>query len=118
MREKESKLWKDSVSVLNKVRQGSIGAAQKGWDNYLKVLGTYFRKMSRLEQEDLITKYSWIITMGAAAWTWCAVYPLFHFIPAIFLIAFPVTMFLAYWFGKKIVSNIMIERLQKYLNDD
>jgi hypothetical protein len=98
----ESRLWKDSV-----------GALQKMWDNYLEVLATYFQRMSRLEQEQLITKYSWIIAMGGVGLIWCQIY---NFVPPVLrVIGFPLSLAFAYWFGKTIVSRIMIDRLSKYL---
>ncbi len=100
----ESKIWKDTVGVV-----------QKLWDNYLRVLGTYFQRMSRIEQEELITKYSWIVALGGVSLIWCQVYTFLP--PVLRVIGFPLSMALAYWFGKKIVSRIMIERLSKYLND-
>ncbi len=100
----DSKVWKDSV-----------GTGQKLWGNYLNVLSTYFQRMSRYEQEELITKFSWILTLGGAALAWCQIYPLFH--PIIRIFAFPITCVAAYWFGKNIVSKIMIERLGRYLNN-
>ena len=100
----ESKVWKDS-----------IGAGQRLWSNYLNVLSTYFSRMSRIDQEELISKFSWIITLGAASLAWYQIYPLFH--PNIRLIALPITAIAAYWFGKNVVSKIMIERFAKYLNN-
>ncbi len=100
----ESKIWKETVGVL-----------QKGWDNYLRLLATYFQRMSRNEQEALITKYSWIVSLGGVGLIWCQIYTFLH--PVLRVIGFPLSMAVAYWFGLKIVSRIMIERMSKYLND-
>ncbi len=101
---KETIIWKDTV-----------GLVQKLWDSYLKLLSSYFQKMSRDEQEELITKYCWIISVGGVLLVWCQIYSLFH--PIIRVFAFPISLGAAYWFGKRIVSGIVIERLSKYLND-
>lgn len=98
----DSKIWRES-----------IGAIQQMWANYLQVLSTSFNRMSRFEQEELITKYSSILSLGGAGLIWCQIYYFFH--PLLRLVAIPVTLFLAYWFGKNIVSRIMIDRLSKHL---
>ena len=82
-------------------------------DNYLEMLSGYFSRMSRLEQEELITKYSWIITFGGVALIWCQIYN--FVLPALRVIGLPLSLAVAYWFGKTIVSRIMIDRLNKYL---
>lgn len=100
----ETRAWKDSIGLIERM-----------WDSYLRLLASYFRKMSRYEQEELLTKYSWIISVGGTLLVWCQIYPLF--LPIVRVIAFPLTLGVAYWFGKRIVSTVVIERLSKYLND-
>lgn len=99
----ESKLWKDS-----------IGALQRLWKNYLHLLSNSFRHMTRNEQEELIAKFSWLLTLGGVVLAWCPVYALFPSVIKVF--AVPLSLLLAYWFGKNIVSKIMIDRFSKYLN--
>lgn len=101
---------------LSQAAKDSIGAGKKVWTNYLKVLSGYFHGLTRLQQEQLITKFSWILALGSVGWLWCLIYPLFH--PLIRLFAFPLSLALAYWFGKNIMSRIMIDRFSKYLNND
>ena len=100
----QSKLWQDTFGALGKM-----------WDNYLEILSMSFQRMSRDEQEQLITKYSWIVSIGATAWVWVVVEPLTHSLPIIFLIGGPVSIGLAYWFGRNIVSRVVIDRLNKYM---
>lgn len=101
---KESKAWKDS-----------IGAWQKVWGNYLNNLSTYWRNMSRSDQEELITNFSCILAVGGTTLAWYPIYPLF---PSILkVIAVPLSLVLAYFFGRNIASKIIIDRCGKYLND-
>jgi hypothetical protein len=101
---------------LSQAAKDSVSGGKKLWSNYLQLLLTHFQNMTRYEQEELITKLSWIITVGGAALAWCQIYPLFH--PMIRLFACPITGILAYWFGKNIVSRIMIDRFSSYLNNE
>src|SRR5271154_2229718 len=98
----ENKLWKETV-----------GAMLKMWDNYLEFIASNFRGMSRLEQEQLITKYSWIIAMGGVGLIWCQIYN--FVLPVLRVIGLPLSLAFAYWFGKNIVSRIMIDRMSKYM---
>jgi len=109
---KESQIWKDSVGMIFNLLK-----------NWLKLLYKYYQKMSETEREELVIKVCWLATVGAAAWIWCVIYPLF---PPLFRVLFcPVSIFLAYWFGRRFVPPVMIERFgsplsnwcQKYLND-
>jgi hypothetical protein len=101
---RESKAWKDSV-----------GAGQKLWGNYLHTLSTSFRNMSRSQQEELITRMSFILAIGGTSLILCLIYPLFPLF--IKIIGAPLAIVLAWWFGKNIISKIMIDRFSKYLND-
>jgi len=85
----------------------------KMWDGYLEFVASQFQRMSRFEQEELITKYSWIVAMGGVCLIWSQIY---NFIPPpLRLIGLPASLFFGYWFGKNIVSRIMIDRMSKYL---
>jgi hypothetical protein len=98
----ESKIWKDT-----------IGALLKMWDGYLEFIASQFHGMSRFEQEELITKYSWIVSMGGVGLIWCQVY---NFVPPpLRLIGAPLSLAFAYWFGRTVVSRVMIDRMNKYL---
>ncbi len=109
---KESRIWKDSI--------GAIFGVLRNW---LKLLYKYYQNMTAAQQEELVTKVCWLATVGAAAWIWCVIYPLF--LPIVRVLLCPISMFCAYWFGKKLVPAIMIERFgpplsnwcQKYLTD-
>ena len=101
---------------IGQAAKDSLNGGKKLWTNYLQLLSGYFQNMTRNEQEELITKFSWILTIGAAALAWCQIYPLFH--PIIRLFACPISCILAYWFGKNIVSKIMIDRFSNYLNNE
>jgi hypothetical protein len=109
---KESRIWKDSVGMIFNVLR-----------NWLKLLYKSYLNMSEFEREELLIKICWLATVGATAWIWCVVYPLFH--PLVRLIAFPASIFFAYLFGKRFVPAVMVERFggplgnwcQKHLSD-
>ena len=100
---------------LSQAAKDSMNGGKRLWGNYLQTLSNNFQNMTRNEQEELITKFSWILALGGVALAWCQIYPLFH--PVIRLFACPLTCILAYWFGKNIISKIMIDRFSKYLNN-
>ncbi len=89
-----------------------MGAGKKLWNNYLQLLSTQFQRMTRNEQEELITKFSWILAVGGTLLIWCKIYPLFH--PVIRLFVCPLTCIVAYWFGKKYNFEIMIDRFSNF----
>ena len=55
------------VEQLGQAAKDSLSGAKKLWTNYLQLLSTYFNNMDRSGQEDLITKFSWILTLGGVA---------------------------------------------------
>lgn len=123
-KKKESGIWKITTGIKeSRIWKDSIGTIFNVFRNWLKLLYMYYQKMSAEEKEGLLIKICWLSTVGAVAWIWCVIYPLFH--PLIRLFAFPASIFFAYWFGKRFVPVVMVERFggplsnwcQKYLND-
>lgn len=100
---KETKVW-----------QETIGAAQQMWSNYVNVLGVSFRRMGRIEQCNLILKLSQIITIGVAALATSFFYP---FLPLfVRVLGLPVVIIGAWFIGSKVVSPVIIKRVEKSLN--
>jgi hypothetical protein len=100
---KETKVW-----------QETIGAAQHMWSNYVNVLGLSFSRMERTEQCSLILKLSQIITIGVAALATSFFYP---FLPLfVRVIALPAIIISAWFIGSKVVSPVIIKRVEKSLN--
>ncbi len=97
-----------------KAWQEGTGGLKRMWRNYLTMLGTQFKKMSRREQEDLITRLSQIVTIGSAALITMLFYGFIPLFLKIFVL--PGILLGAYWAGTNIVSPIMIARYEQYLN--
>jgi hypothetical protein len=95
-------------------------ASQRGisrlWNNYKTVLATSFKAMSRDEQEQLITNFCMIVTIGV---TGLALLLFYQFIPRLVRVfAVPVAGFAAWWTGTRIVAKVMIMRLESILNKE
>ncbi|HEY9871094.1 MAG TPA: hypothetical protein V6D08_18150 [Candidatus Obscuribacterales bacterium] len=99
----ETKAWKESTSGL-----------QRMWHNYLNMLGTQFRRMSRADQEALITRLCQIVTIGSAALVTMLFYGFIPLFLKIFVL--PGILLAAYWAGTNVVAPIMIVRYEQYLN--
>ena len=70
--------------------------------------------MNRTEQESLITKASVIITIGVTTLALVVFYPLVPQLVRVFLV--PGAIFGAWWLGGKVVSQVVIARLEPMLN--
>jgi len=100
---KDSRLFKDSV-----------GGVQRFWFNYTNSLRIHFQRLDRRGQEDLITRMSQILTVGAAVvttyiWYWMMPLP-------VRVIVLPVLLFGSWWVGTKIVGPSMIDRFSHLLH--
>lgn len=99
----ETKLWKDGT-----------GGARRFWSNYLTLLSTAFKRLTRRGQEELIIRVSTIVSVGTAiitlnAWYW--------FLPQfVRVLALPVVAVGSWWLGTRIVGPSMIERFASHLN--
>ncbi len=104
-----------SIRETHAWRQGQRGVKQF-WHNYLNLLRSHFRNMTRRQQEELISKLSWIITVGVTV----LIIMFFHpFMPLLVrLLGVPLALAGAWWAGTRIISPIMIRRLEQYLNQD
>jgi hypothetical protein len=100
---RESKAW-----------QQTIGAIQNVFGNYGNFLKRSFQAMPRDEQCQLITKYCQIITPGVAATALTFFYP---FLPLfVKIVTVPTVLIVAWWLGGRVVSRVVIERMDKFLN--
>lgn len=99
-----------------KAWQESSGGAKRLWFNYRTLLMTHFQRMTRAEQETLITRISQIITIGS---TILIVQFFYYFIPDILRIfLLPALLAAAYFAGTKVVAPLMIARFEQYLNQE
>jgi hypothetical protein len=95
--------------LLNKV----IGPTKDALTNYGGLLGRSFQNLSRAEQEQLITRYCQILTIGSAVVIATFIYPFLPTLVRVF--SAPALVIAAWYLGTKVVSAIMIKRLDKYL---
>ncbi|MFN8655300.1 MAG: hypothetical protein U0105_03075 [Candidatus Obscuribacterales bacterium] len=86
----------------------------EAWLTYKRILREAFIRMNRTEQESLITKASVIITIGVTTLALVVFYPLVPQLVRVFLV--PGAIFGAWWLGGKVVSQVVIARLEPMLN--
>ncbi len=99
----ETEAWKTS-------RRG----ASRFWANYKALLKGSFERMNREEQEDLIIKFSIIITMGVTVLITLVFYSV---MPSfVRIIAVPVALVVAWWAGRNIIAQTVIARIESKLN--
>jgi hypothetical protein len=95
-------------------------AGQQGmgrmWNNYKSHLVNSFRRMSRADQEALVQRVCMIVTIGVAG---IALLLFYQFIPRLGRVfGVPAAVFGAYWMGNKIVTPVVLARLEDVLNRD
>lgn len=96
-------------------KTGKTGA-KRIWANYKKSLRDHFNNMTRAEQEDLIDKFSMIITIGVTVVVVLIANP---FIPRLIrVLGVPLALMASWWAGRRIVAPVMIDRLEHLLKKD
>lgn len=105
-----------NITEMGVYKSGTSGV-KRFWTNYKKVLRESFTKMDRVAQEDLITKFSMIVTMGVTVLMIVIFYGL---IPAREFRVFgvPLLLITAWWLGNNLVANVVIARMEGLLNKD
>lgn len=99
----DTKIWQDSVGGLRGV-----------WESYVSNLATYFRNMTRIEQEQTIIKFCNAITIGTAILSLSIFY---YFLPQpLRVLSLPVVVCLSWFAGARIVGPQMIIRFSRFLN--
>lgn len=99
----ETKAWKASQRGISQV-----------WDNYRETLIKAFREMNRSEQETLIQRLCVIMTVGVAGLVLLLFYGLIPRTARVFGV--PALIFGAYWVGNKIVTPVVLARMDALLN--
>ena len=101
----DTKIWKESM-----------GGAGRFWFNYTNTLKTAFNRMDRRQQEELVTRMSQIITVGAAVVT---TYVWYWFMPQVVRVfVLPVVLVGSWWVGTRIVAPNVIQRLESHMHPD
>ncbi len=84
------------------------------WTNYVHLLSSYFARMSRVDQEQLIIRGCQIVTIGCAIVLTTFFY---QFIPQLIrVITLPVFIAGSWFVATRVVSPIMISQFESKLN--
>jgi hypothetical protein len=102
--------------VETKAWQASSKGIGRLFSNYKNVLSTSFKRMSRPDQEALVTRASIIVSMGVTALILALFYPLIPRLIRIPLV--PAALVFAWWAGKNFISAVVIGRLEGILNQE
>ena len=96
--------------------KGSLKRMRKLWDGYLDTLKNSFASMTRVQQMELITKGSLVVTIGVSVVSLGLFY---YFLPTIVRVfALPLMGVTAWFVAVKLVAPMVADRLSRYLNDD
>lgn len=99
-----------------KVWQSSRRSAQRFWYNYRNLLQNSFNNMSREEQEALIARFCTIITLGV---TVLLILAFSNFLPReVRVLGVPVALFVGWFLGTRVVTDVMLERLDGILKKE
>ncbi len=99
----ETKAWKEGVGGFRQV-----------WSNYLNTLSTAFRRMTRADQEQLITKLCQVITVGCAIVLTTFFY---QFVPTLIRVfALPAFIVGSWFIATRVVSPMIITQFENKLN--
>jgi hypothetical protein len=96
-------------------RSGKAGFS-RAWGNYRTHLATSFKRMSRYQQEALISRMCLIITVGVTGLALLLFYPLINRTVRVFLV--PGAICGAWWAANRIVTPAVLSRLESILNTD
>jgi hypothetical protein len=102
---RETKAW----------QKGQKGV-QKLWQNYLDFLGGYFRTMDRDEQVSTIEKFCVTLTVGISMVVLACFYSML--LQPVRVIALPLVLGGAWWFGSKVITPVMVTRLNRYIKPE
>lgn len=108
-----SKTNPKNITETKAYRDGKAGIFQM-WNNYVHVLSSYFHRMSRPDQEQLIVRFCQIITVGCAVVLTSFFY---QFVPQLVKVFFLPLFFVGSWFvATRVVAPIIIAQFEDKLN--
>lgn len=100
----ETKAWKEGMGGFRQI-----------WGNYIQTLIVYFKRMTRVEQESLITRACQVITVGCAIVLTTFFY---QFIPTLIRVfALPAFIVGSWFVATRVVAPIVIAQFENKLND-
>ncbi len=85
-------------------------------DQYLQIMSRNFKLLGRENQELLIKRICQTLTLGLTSLALVFAYSFIPEIIRIFLV--PVAGLLAWWLGSNLVTSVMLDRLQNYLDKE
>jgi hypothetical protein len=96
--------------------KASKQAGGRMWNNYKTHLVNSFRRMPRADQEALVQRVCVIVTIGVSGILLLLFY---QFIPRLGRVfGVPAAVFGAFWCGNKIVTPVVLARLEDIMNKD
>lgn len=102
-----------NITETRAYKEGKAGIGQM-WSNYLRVLGSYFHKMRREDQEQLIVRFCQVVTVGCAVVLTSFFY---QFVPSLVKVFALPLFFVGTWFvATRVVSPIIIAQFESKLN--
>jgi hypothetical protein len=99
-----------------KAWQASRAGMNRAWSNYRQHLANSFKRMSRWEQEGLIQRLCLIVTIGVTGLALLLFYSLIDRTVRVLLV--PAAMFAAWWAANKIVTPVVLARMDNLLNKE
>ncbi len=100
----------------NKALREGMGGLNALWGTYTSTLSAYFRRMSRNDQEQLITRLCQVITVGSAIVLTSFFY---QFIPLLVRVFTMPVFIVGSWFvATRVVAPIIIAQFEDKLNGD
>lgn len=99
-----------SSPVWKKMQEGMANL----WLRYKALLATSFSNMSRYEQENLITRFSFVVSIGIGMVVLNFFYSVLPTIVRV--IALPIVLSVGWYIGTRIVAPAAIDRLEKFMH--
>lgn len=102
-----------NITETKAYKEGKAGIGQM-WNNYLLLLSSYFQKMKREDQEQLIVRFCQVVTVGCAVVLTSFFY---QFVPSLVKVFALPLFFVGTWFvATRVVSPIIIAQFESKLN--
>lgn len=102
-----------SITETKAYKEGKAGIGQM-WSNYMLMLSSYFKKMKRDDQEQLIVRFCQVVTVGCAVVLTSFFY---QFVPSLVKVFALPLFFVGTWFvATRVVAPIIIAQFEDKLN--
>jgi hypothetical protein len=98
------------------VFKASQRGANRLLSNYRNVLASSFNRMSRFEQESLVQRVCLVLTLGVTGLALLLFYPVIPRLARVFGV--PIAGFAAWWAGNRLVTAVVLGRIEHLLNKE